>query len=190
MTLPNATLDENAPTEELSKRLRNLFDKHSDTRANPDILEAANLLDRPVSSTRVSEDVVRSAALAELVALKDLKERFEPLKPKDLSGSRNYYAEELEEEYERRKGPAWERARAALEGAPSATPRSDGMPLLFNVFNMICQDRDEDWKEQWRELMKEIELVLTRAGYTMPKAGGDYAVAAPIRPTDDGAQKS
>lgn len=71
------------------------------------------------------------------------------------------------------------------ETAPSATPRSDGMPLLFNVFNMICQDRDEDWKEQWRELMKEIELVLTRAGYTMPKAGGDYAVAAPIRPTDD-----
>lgn len=41
----------------LATRLRRLFDAHSDTRANPDILEAANLLDgSAASSTRDSTD--------------------------------------------------------------------------------------------------------------------------------------
>lgn len=77
-------------------------------------------------------------------------------------------------------------AKLMLAGHSSSlsATRPTGLPLLFNVFNMIAQDRDEDWNEQWRELMKAVELELTRAGYTMPKAGGDYCAVAPARPTD------
>jgi uncharacterized protein involved in propanediol utilization len=62
---------------------------------------------------------VLEEALRELIACKDLKERLEAIEPPKTSTVRNYHAEELREEYERRKEPAWQAARRALA---SGTP--------------------------------------------------------------------
>lgn len=54
------------------------------------------------------------AALGELVALKDLKERIEAADASTYSLSDASAAQALADEYDRRKAPAWQAARAAL----------------------------------------------------------------------------
>lgn len=57
-------------------------------------------------------------ALRELVALKDLHDEVERLMPKELSAPRNYRAEEMDDDYKRRKPLAWQAARDVLAGTP------------------------------------------------------------------------
>jgi hypothetical protein len=69
-------------------------------------------------------------ALRELVALKDLKEKIEAIGYDKHEPQRNYHAEDLTEEYERRKPLAWQRAREAIAGSIAESAkgtREDGL---------------------------------------------------------------
>lgn len=55
------------------------------------------------------------AALRELVACHELREKLRRIEPTQLTSGRNYHAEELRDEYDQRKALAWAAARAALE---------------------------------------------------------------------------
>lgn len=65
----------------------------------------------PAESERIA---ALEAALGELVALKDLKERIEAADASTYSLSDASAAQALADEYDRRKAPAWQAARAAL----------------------------------------------------------------------------
>lgn len=87
------------------------------------------------------------AALQELVALKDIKDKLDKIEPPRESPTRNYHAEELREDYDRRKPLAWQAARQALAAAPPCTkPSSDAraVSLLRTARKCLAHSGDGD----------------------------------------------
>lgn len=104
----------------------------------PDLVEKIEKRLSPSSAVAESAAV---AALRELVTLKDMHDRIARLMPKCLSEPRNYRAEEMDDEYKRRKPLAWEAARRVLStqsstGAPGWISMKERQPADFE--RVLC----------------------------------------------------